>query len=443
MLYKISYLYVVTRREIKVLEPSDITPEEFRKYIDTNTRLYVAVHNTQKKKGEYVDIAVDYSHLITDQKQLITDTWEEFTENLTEELAIGYAGKVPGYSPGSVDPINQVVTWDVMNTLNTFDVNYADYRNGYDGIYALRWTLHDLRISIVPGASPFVNLENCLPIVNGVMCRPIYRRDKGYLYAQNGAKMAWQEGAPRTPEVQLIDFTNIGKIKVEQITHPRDGHTDTKTHLTFMNRQNMFDMNCAWKFTVPYSLYQYSPILVIAGIPIFPDQYRISGEHEFVVSPYAVPLNHALQMIKYFGDDPNTEADITYETDSLAKYIEDRTDINREEPPFDMFIVFVETSHLYVNRIPLDVWDNNITLGLYAQEGMLLHNATGSVRVYHTDTMSDRKELTIQNLTGYLSTDMKFEDKQYGAFPGDKFTRQNIRNIMKSDCTMVHLMGES
>lgn len=435
-MYSVTKLYVVKRNNIEVLNTTDLTPVDFQQLNALNTVLYVAIIDSKTKK----QTGLNYSRLITDNAICSKQTWNEFNADLTDSIVLGYKETIPGYIPGMNTPSNQVISWDAMNSLNTFNLNYADYQSGQEGIYPFRWNLKDMKISLQEGAKTYPDLGKCLPIVNGLICRPVYRKETNFLYALGGAHLFWQTGEHITPEIQLLDFSELGNIEVCNI-YAHDIRRDEKDFaLYFMNRTDSFSFETEWYLSSSWSLHEYTPIIVLAGIPIFPDKYQTVSEFSLKFSMNTQPFHRALAYRKYLQAEPNSQAEIAYSTEDLNTYFQNQLTKDPASISKECFVLLVKRPRLYVTRVPLDVWRNGITINLYTEEGMLQHDATGTIRVYHKDTLSDRKELTLQNSEEIYMADNLFEESQL-AFIKPDCLHQDFKNIQQSNCTMLYLMG--
>lgn len=425
-------LYAVYKNSISVFAVSDLTPQEFQAKTDLNTTLYIAAEFANKVVG------LNYSRLITDNDIGTLTNWQAVADALTDEIIIGYTDTIPGYNPGTITPKNQVVSWDVLGTLNTFNCNYASYLSEKEGLFAFRYSLKDLKINLQKQAPAVPNLKNCLPFINGLACRPVYREASKSLYALTGAQLCWQFGKHRTPEVQLADLSALGEFDVRNIYFSKMVSDKRDFALYSTDRTGEFNLDADWYLTSDYSLREYTPIVVLGGIVILPDQYEVVSENSIRLSIRDLPVHRSLVYAKYLKADPNSQAEVAYTTESLKTYFTNAF-TKQEDLSADCFVIMVKCPRVYISRTLLDVWNNGITINLFTEEGLLLHNATGTIRVYEKATYSDRKELTIQNLEELYAIDRGRSDVQVVSVPSDN-RNHKLCNIQESSCTMLYIM---
>ncbi len=431
-MYTVTKLYLRKVNSLKVYNTDDYTPAEFQALLNVNTTLYLAVLDS---KGTYR--AIDYSHLITDLSLSDTlTTWTAVADILTEELVLGYETTLPGFTVGSEYPENPVTNWDVMNTLNTFNVNYANCNTGEAGVFALRWNMPDLQVSLQGTPDKYPDLSHSVLVSNGFICRPVYDSQNNILYGRDGAKYCWQSGTHQTPEIQLLDFSALGDIEVRNIVFnatPKDGRN---VALNMAWDKNTINFSSDWVFTfTDYSLYEYSPIIVICGTPILPDQYRIIDEHTLKINPVEFTWATATVKRKYQIAKPLTTAETAYSEKAFWVLLkEDLT----EETSTQNFVIMVKTPNIYVIRHNLTTWNSGLTLDLYTPEGILIKRNTGTIANYHCDSLSDRKELTLQNHElVYINDRPLTSGQQLFVAPDCKHIPCRAENV--SDYSMVYL----
>lgn len=430
---EVTKLYLVERNTIKIFDPTDVTPKEFQAKVGLNKKLYISIYLSRVVPQR----ALDYSHMVTDYNLGKIETWSELTEALTDELIDGYSSELPGYEPGTVSPINYPVYWDALSTLNTFNISYSDIHSDLTNFFAFRWNLKDLKFELQKDPLEVPNLKNCIPIVNGFICRPVYHPTRECLYAKEGAHLCWQQGVHRTPEASLVDMTKLGGYFVEEIKF--NGDPERFTSLKVLSVHTDFDTTSDWVIHTPHNLNEVTPILVIAGIPLLPDQYQVLSPHSLKFNLRILPLHYALAFRQYLYAQTNSNADIAYSTLSLQDYLYKQVTIKQDELSPDTFVIYVKSPKLYVTREHLDVWNKNLVMNLYTEEGLLQHNATGCIRSYHMEEYSDRKELTIQNMEDFYVADMKYQEEQL-AFINPRCNHHSFVNLQTSKMTMLYIM---
>ena len=424
-MYTSEYVYIESTSNINAYTVSEIQMSDIQ-YKDINTNVFLAV--TDKSKKIYI---LDYSRMMRDYN-LGVSTWSELDKALTNALVLGYATDLPGFVPGTANPRNPVVYWDALTTLNTFNLDYGDYLTGRYNIYAYRWMLHDLRMSIQPGATKFPNLERCIPIVNGFTCRPVYDKTNKALYALGGAKLCWHDNGRNTPEVQLLDFTDVGDVDIISIKDQDHFEVNSAlaTGLTTSHRL-VLTFN-------KYSTDEYTPIIVLGGILVLPDQYKLSSNHRIIVDVNKLPLNKALPLRQMLEENPVTKANVIYQADDPRTHL---LQAFASDLSADTFIIFVHTSRIYVNKYLCDVWRNGITIDIRRSAGLLINEATHTVKNYHRDMYSDRAQLTTQSDEVILVDDASF-DKEHLSMVDPDCQHHSFQNINNGRCIMIQMLGD-
>ena len=422
-MYSVTKLYVENKCEVRAYDPAEFTPTELQDMSDINTRLYVSV------KTEDEDVALDYSRLITDHAIVNATTWDDFNTQLTDGLVIGYTIHLPGFVPGTNYPANPVRVWDALRVLKTFNLDYSDYLSGKSNIFAFRWNLKDLKITIMDNATVFPNLRRCVPVVNGFACRPVFNDDA--LYGLDGAKLCWHRNNHFTPEIQLLDFTHVGDLEICNIH--LDNHIDDVSVYA-----RLMDTAFTWCFTTSKSLYEYTPILVLGGMMIFPDQYKIKSEHAITINIGKIPLQKALVLREYLCDNPCTSSGVGYTSDDFQTYL--LTEFSKEISS-SAFMIFVKTNRLYISREKMVSWRHGVSIDNYGTDGLLINDATGTTRNYHLSDYHNCDELTVQTTERIFIADNLFDSEQL-CFIDSDCRHQGFEDLNRSRCTMLFLMGD-
>ena len=424
-MYTSKYIYIESTSQINAYTVSEIKMSDIQ-YRDINTRVFLAVVDAYGKL--YI---LDYSRMMRDYS-LGVDTWQDLDKALTDKLVLGYSTDLPGFVPGTTNPRNPVVYWDALTTLNTFNLDYGDYITGRYNIYAYRWMLHDLRISLQPETIKAPNLERCVPIVNGFTCRPVYDKTNKALYALDGAKLCWHDNGRNTPEVQLLDFTDVGDIDIVSIKD--QDHFEVNSALAT-------GLTTGHRLVLSFSKHdtdEYTPIVVLGGILILPDEYKLSSNRRLIIDVNKLPLNKALPLRQFLQENPITKANVIYEeTDPRTYLLRDFA----TELPSSSFIIFVHTPRIYVNRYLCDVWRNGITVDVRKSTGLLINEATHTVKNYHRDVYSDKAQLTTQSDEVILTDDAPFDNSHLTMTEPD-CRHQSFQNINNGRCIMVQMLGD-
>lgn len=429
MAYELRRLYCVSRRNIEYFDTT-VSFEEFQYKAEVNSKLYVAVKNKLTTKTH----ALDFSHMLTDRIFKDISTWGDFLNMLTDELIIGYSCELPGFLPGTNIPVRQVIAWDLMNTTNTFTVNYADHHTGIKGLYPARWKLLDLAIELQPKATKTPKLPNCLPLINGFCRRPLYYETNNTLFALQGATLVRPYTEHVTPEIQLLDFSQLGDISTYNLTAKEI--SETNCQIRYCSRTEEFTNYADWFIYTPFSLADYTPILVIGGILIFPDEYRIVNSNCIAFNPLTVPFHVSESLKMFVKDEVITPAAVAYKTDTLNEFFTKQFNPT-DSTTVESFVVAVHTPRLYIHRSLLDLWNNNILMNNYQEEGLLRHEASHCIKVFHKENLVDRQELTVQNAIPLYRGDRSYEEAQISCIEPDACKHLDLQNIVIGNYSMI------
>lgn len=432
-MYAITKVYKINRSKMVFYNPDEITPPELQDDIDLGVTIYLALNDTTTKK----DLSLNYSRLITDTTLGTYKTWDELAARLTDEYVNGYSEEMPGYYPGSETACNPVQVWDAMSTLNTFNLDYGEYITDRHGVAVYKHNLPDLRIWLQEKITTAPNLKNCIPIVNGFVCRPVFKDAEDVLYAREGARLCWQTGEHKTPEVLLLDFSLVGDISIHPIYRsiPSADHDGFK--VSYASRTKNFSLNADWILISKYDLTEYTPIVVIGGVAILPDKIKVFNKYSCKFSLNTYPWDITLSYKQYLFDQSCSDAEMFYKGETFEEYIKSQTTADADST--DTFVILVHTPRIFVTRVPVDVWMNGITINLYTTEGVLLHDRTQTFRAYHCDNYSDKRELVLQNMEDLYVADNHYRDEQL-AFVRPDCDHHHFDNVNHGTCTMIHLM---
>ncbi len=429
-MYTTHLIYIEHKSRINVYTREEITPATLWTMVGLNTHVYVAVTHDYDSSST----ALDYSRMIVDYEEAASaSSWDEYDSILTSGLVLGYKTHLPAYIEGTVIPTNPIKIWDALATLKTFNLDYGDYIKRVYNIFSYRWLLHDLRISIQDDCeSETPNLNRCIPIVNGFVCRPAYDDRSNALYALGGAQLCWFDGGHTTPEVQLLDFTSLGDVVVSNI-FSEDKYT--------LNDVLFTERDSKWLFTFTnYSLDEYTPILILAGIMILPDQYSLVNKNTISVNIDTIPFKKALAMKKLLQDASVSNANVAYEALPYKEYL--RGEFTKDLSA-DCFVAFIHTKRLFITRQSnLDVWRHHNTANDFDKSSYLLINkATGTIRNFHLDMLDDRNELIMQNHEVINLVNDTLSGGSLAFIHADS-RRHKFQDINKSGCDGLKILGD-
>lgn len=259
----------------------DFTPNEFENlFLDAvlNHKEYVIVADDD---NEYL---LNFGNLVRDI-DISLDSWEAFANELTEEIIDGYTDKSI-YVDSSLNLAKPVTLNHCDNT--KYKLAYAIADSEYIGKFADRHRCHDLCIEC---NDTTVNMNSVLPIVNGYACRIKHSKsDMQKVYALSGVDLV--TGVNTTPDVALLNYTNVGELKFFNLGYTAAANTARVTTNTKIGSSYHFNKNSILSITLPesYDLNEYFPIPVINGIIAMPDKIRISGSNSFTVDTVSIPV---------------------------------------------------------------------------------------------------------------------------------------------------------
>lgn len=414
----------------------EITPAEFQNLINNQNNnlisyLLLSIHDANTDERYYID----YGRLVTDYAEPANaDTWSEVINLLetNDEYKMGHRWN--HMSARDVIPYSDVTIWDCIHTLNTFSINYGDSETGNYGEYLNRFHMKDLRISIVSEAETIPDLTKSIPVVNGFICKPVCvtgdaaHSTGNVIFAKYGAQLCWQNGIHRTPEVQLLDFSDLGDIEIR----PFNFDQSAEDKIIFSGKTGEFTTNKRWLFKTTLDLNEYTPIVIFCGIPVFPDRIVRETNHVFSLDIFKIPLNYALPYRKYLTNDP-VGAGVVYNSEELASWYKNGTIADLS------FIIYVKCGRIYTVREHMDVWGNYITVNNYTPDGILISNVTDTIATYHKNVYDDRLELTLQNQEYLYITDNIFTKNHMLFLPTD-CKHHKSKNLRESSCSMIYLL---
>lgn len=387
---------------------ADITPTEVYRKIDTeDTVVYLSLRDDTKTTKNNFDI--NFGEMLTDTDIGTSETWGQIAQRLTQALVLGYSTRLPGYVSGTDRPKCGLIMWNAMNTFKTFSIGYADHLSKRANIPAIKWALPDVRIGLLEGTTNNPSLNNSIPIVNGLACRPVYDAKRNYLYGLGGARYSWNDFMP---EVSLLDFSKLGSIKIERLVADNIDHLDSYRNATVIlvqktesNENAPLVFHRPWELYTTYSLSEYTPLVVLGGSIIWPDEIIIDDEHHYHLKLNTKVFNRTRVWAQYCMNDAATDAEVMYKAPPVLDYFQEQFNLPEDTPSGECFAVYVHNVNLVVNRRNLISWKHGISLDLFATVGVLIKDYTHTIHPYHAASLVDRQVLTVQRFENlYLDT---------------------------------------
>lgn len=438
-MYVVTRIYIQENRSINTWDKSEITPPEVYKKMDSeDTVVYLAIKDTNKTSENM--FGINFSEVLTDTDIGKLETWNEINAKLTQAIILGYMCRIPGYVTGDNQPKRALTTWNLMNTFKTFNIGYGDHLSQRHDIPAIKWALTDLRISFMDTATVKPTLANCLPIINGMACRPYYDSRNNVLYGLNGAKYAWNE---YLPEVSLIDFSRLGEIEIERIA--RDSlqqapNLENTTTIIHRGGNDPLVLHRSWNWYTNKNLSEYTPIVVLGGSVIWPDEITIDNEHQFRFFFFNKNLNRTRAWGEFCQSNSLDDTALVYQASPIIEYFENEFAKPADNPSASCFVLYIKNSNLVINRRKLYTWRGGISLDLYAPEGVLVRDYTHTVHSYHSERLVDRQVLTVQHSENlYLdSVDLTGTENIYAQYDCKHI---DLQRISDSSYTMLYVMS--
>lgn len=285
----VSIVFEKNGKSIQSYSPEEFTPLEIKKRVDLNVHHYALfiVPEENNEKSLYVDLSLMM------QEQLVgnTDTWEEFKKLLTSQMIDSYS-----ISSSGIDIDNNYKQYSVIQPFTTIGLNIS-YCNKNDTSvtdrFYSRWEMPDLVISKKQEFLEDVkkiNLKNCIVSVNGLITKSYFFEDK--LYVTDGAKNLWSINNKNSPNMTMIDVTNLGELHYLPLSSCTLIYNGNDTW-----GEELFNSDIKIILPKEYSFQEFTPILVIAGKAYFSDELVIPSERSIFYSPYKTQLHtHILQL---------------------------------------------------------------------------------------------------------------------------------------------------
>jgi hypothetical protein len=399
--------------------------EEVKQKIDLNTEIYISVTNGTKH------YALNFCKMITDYPVGIENDWETFSAEITDKLVIGYGVTLPGYIPGTDNLSKPVRFIDVLNTLKTYDIDYADNNSGISGVYAFRFHLPDLKISLQSGAISNSSLSRCIPVVNGIACRPIMREN--VLYAVGGANLCVNQRVRHaTHEVNFIDFTKVGDIEISSI---RTGLNASRT----VSKAIFNHDETILRIEVARDLTQCTPVVSLLGMLLFNDQFTVVSSHTIKIDLNKLPLNKCAALINHLSNGISHDSDIASKSPDFISYLKD--EFNKIISS-SCFVALVNTKRFIIKRDKLTKWSECYIIDNYNDSnGILIADKTGTVKNYHYSKFTNKTEFNVQAYNKLFILDHGFMENQILVTENDCL-HHDFEDLNKTTYTLLRVSGE-
>lgn len=362
---------------------ADYTPSDFQALcIQPDVAGYIFVRD----EDDVIHV-LDYTHMATYEKSIYrATTWIAIARLLTEQLVDGYEVHLPGFDGKFPYPRPDLIFWDATNVTKTFDLTYSEKHSEQDPIFAIRYKQPDLRFKIRPTAPIVPDITKCIPVVNGVACRPWIGIDSHDLYACGGATYCWKAHI-RVPEVNLLDFSNIGEVETLTITNTTASEKEIACSYPSMGQE--------WEFTLDtefYNLREWTPLVVIGGLVLWPDMIHRRSDAVFSFKPWEVPIERMLGWKKFLQAEATGTAAVAYDAEAIYTWFQQTLANGFSD---HTFVVMVHVPELFVTRMQAVTYREAITIENYHLNGILHCENTGAIQNYHADELESKTVLKI------------------------------------------------
>lgn len=154
---------------------------------------------------------------------------------------------------------------------------------------SFKWKLKDIVFTQTKTYDRNVDFNNCLPVVNGVIRKPIVHQDE--LYAMDGTDLLASVG-DRNANIGLIDLSPIGNMEVIDFTSCTISNPEEDTvHVTLPA-----DKTLAGK----------TPMIVLGGRLFFAHEFKQLGQKHLLIDLSKFPLRSILTRNAFLREEFNT-----------------------------------------------------------------------------------------------------------------------------------------
>lgn len=330
------------KRTLNSHDASTYTPADIRDNVGLNTHHYAFLKTEEYENGVYVDISTMMQEQVVGQ----TLTWEEFYEKLTPAMVDSYKiyDTAVTENENNINP-NAGVIIHPLSTVG-LDLSYCDRKDPTEvNIYHRRWDMPDLIISKKEAFIEdlkYVNLNNCIVSINGVISESYVYKDK--LFITDGAKNLWSINKQTSPNITMMDTTYLGGMETIPLS---------KCNIVYTGKDGSYGEDVLYKnikIQLPkgYSFNEYTPFLVLAGKCYFTDELNIVNENSFMFTPFKFNIGLNLLSIS------DAQADYLYYTESIRpkitpmQYIAGLGKTEMSEK-YDK-IILIKNSKIYIER---------------------------------------------------------------------------------------------
>lgn len=377
-MWKVYTLYstdgcVLCRLDLKQSKPIDIMSK-----ITPQIRYYLGV-----KGSDTSSAVVDFTKMVADNKTTPQQDWVLQGNRLTDELVLGYkVDNFPLVSSGLYRRPMRVIS---VLPRTDMTVGYCDYITGVRDQRGLNMYLNDIYVT---NHNPEIDISRTLVVINGFIHNTLMgvdEHDKNTIYVLNGSELCRNRNYP---EVALIDFTHFGDIvKLPMSFNAQEDTVLVKSTTWDTKRNPTVIQHSVLTFTIPepYDFSEYAPIVILNGIPIFPDEGRYLSQRCYELSLVGKPLRAADVEYKFCTSDYLDECDSVVVSDTFVNLTKDLTnDEDREKN----FLVLVPK--LVMERMSASGTVNTIHS---THDSLIVSRMSGQIVDHISNKLDDKYEL--------------------------------------------------
>lgn len=357
----------ISPHSISQLDPTEFTLAQIRESISLNSTFYILVSD------DSVDTLLDLPKLLLETTFGKCTTFDEILENLTETIMTTYKAEISAYSHQD-DITDRYLRTIILGDTNLFDVHYTDINQpSLKDDPQRKWKLKDLEIIARPNDEQ-ISIENCIPVMNGLMFRPQVFNDR--MYVKEGATFLW--GTDRDLNSLVIDTSKMGGHSLIPMSDcellgksPTDGSVNLNAPLRV-------------KLPGDEDLKDKSLLLVMQGRLLLPTiDFHRDGSHSVTINSHAISGEH---FVEYESSRDNCvpQLDMVFvDADKPAEYFtEEMFDPNCNNA---FFIVLNCPSFKFrMTKVFKDVINSMMWCGPDVKNGLLINNTTKKIMAYHS-----------------------------------------------------------
>lgn len=362
------YLYEYTTTDMSLMD--------VKANSDINIKYYAMVSSTIHKNGVYINLSVVLLETICGQQ----NTWEAFTNSLTDTIIESYIVNVQGLS------IDESLIKNIKNISPLgcveLSVGYCDHRTPGDrNSFIRRWNMPDLVISkltnkIHSTAQFPINLNNCIVSSNGIVSKPILFENE--LYILDGAKNMWASSRDNKTNLFMFDTSDLGGHSI--MTFPECTHKvkSRKPKISYFTDIEIM-------FPEHIDLSTKTLLMCLGGRLYFQDEIKIVSKRSILLEPFKTPLYQSVLMLYTSQAKFVKNTSIVITEDTVSSYLESAITTNTNHN----FFMLIDNPAVTITRDIITPEFRNFTNISKNAPGILVQKKTGAIIDYTVQTHSN------------------------------------------------------